>query len=1084
MKIHIKLARFSIILIFAAITNCKQDTYHIKDNSPLRFTTLGPNETGIDYENTLSDTKQLNIIEYLYYYNGGGVSVGDINNDGLEDIFLCSNQKENKLYLNKGNLKFEDISKRAGIMQDQHWSTGATIIDINNDGWKDIYVCHVGLLSPKGKGQNRAYINNGNGTFIEKAETLGLAFRGLSTQACWLDYDKDGDLDMYLLNHNIHTQNSYGNAKQRQTKDLYAGDLFFENKINVDGKFEDVTTKCGIYSSSLGYGLAVSAGDVNNDGHIDIYVGNDFHENDYLYINNGDKTFTESIEKYTSSTSQFSMGVDIADVNNDGYVDIFTTDMMPYEEEVAMKSGGEDSDQIKRIKNDFGFHHQSARNHFQINKGGHFVDIAYMNRMYATDWSWSVLLQDFNNDLYADVFITNGIVKRPNDLDYINYLNELDNKNPEAVSDRTKKLIEKMPSQAMANILFCHLADGTYSRVMDSKIGKPNFSTGAAYSDLDNDGDLDIVTNNINAPAEILRNELQNTNYLSVRLSNRENKTPIGSKVILVSGKDRITKELQPTRGFMSSSSHTLHFGLGKNQKIDSLIVIWPDRNYQILKGLEINKIHNITRGNNLTPYVNPPEATIAYNISTLPVSHVDNIYYHENEEKLVPEQLSNEGPALLVEDLDGDGIKDIFVGSGRNAESKIYFGKSDGSYQVVNQAIFRTDAQYEDVAAATIDFDHDGDLDLYIVSGGSDNKELDKLLEDRIYLNVGKRTFKRIPISLPHTNGSCISVADFDRDGYDDIFVGARSIPGFYGLSPYSFILKNLNGQGVDIMSKERFGMVADSKAVDFDNDKDFDLVICGDWMPVSVLINDGRGNFTNESKKFGTDQSLGMWNAVEVYDVNKDGKLDILAGNAGLNLKWQGTTTLPIKMYVGDFDDNGITEPIIFAHSFNRYMPINSMDKLISQMPFVKDKFKNYANFSKISSIENIFDKYNQKLVELKQVTELRSVAFISGSNSNYSLIPLPKDDQMTPIQDFAINEDGSIYYVSNYKNFIAENGSITGHPGAKMGAYDGKKKEFLASTELPLPHTYNSRHIVALKDRFIVAGNDEKFYILDRK
>lgn len=1072
-----QLLAFFFLIVFM-ITSCGENSDNSKGEG---LVSIPSSKSGLDFKNTLTDTEDQNIIQYLYYYNGAGVAVGDINNDGLDDVFFSSNQGSCKLFLNEGKLKFKDITKQAGIIEDKGWSTGVTMDDVNNDGFLDIYVCKVSKYSgSSSSAHNLLYLNNGNGTFTESSQKLGVDFVGYSTQSCFLDYDHDGDLDMYLLNHNVHSVNSYGKVEKRTQVDPLAGDILFENKISDGDGFVNVSKKAGIYSSPLGYGLAVTASDINQDGWTDIYVGNDFHENDYIYLNNGDGTFTESVKKLTPHTTQFSMGVDVADMNGDGAPDIFATDMMPYDEEVLLTSAGEDSDNIKRIKSDFGYEPQSARNHFLLNRGnGTFSDIAYMTRTFATDWSWSVLLQDFNNDGKNDILVSNGIVKRPNNLDYINYLNEFD-QTKATDPNRAKSLIAKMPSQALPNILFTQTGDLAFTSINESKFGKASFSTGAAYSDLDGDGDLDLVMNNINEDAFLYENKSSDKG-INITLDNGR-ATSKGTIAICFSNGSSQYKELQTTKGFMSSSSHSLHFGLGASGKVDSILIIWPEGGMETIINPQTDGFLNIKRGSGVLPIA----SRTAMNKETesafpaFPYLHEDNKFYDENNEKLIPKRLSYEGPCILVEDLTGDGLKDIYIGGGRNSKARLLVATGNGYTDKVN-VDFNNDAKYEDVSVASIDFDNDGDRDLYVVSGGNDNKEMDKILEDRIYLNNGNGVFKRIPISLPHTNGSTVSVADFDKDGFEDIFIGARSIPGQYGLSPYSFLLRNNGGMGVEITLKVRYGMVTDSEWTDLDGDGFQDLVMCGDWMPITVLKNNGKGGFDEVTKTLGLDTKVGFWNAIAAYDYNKDGMLDIIAGNAGLNQKWTASDSLPIKMYVGDFDKNGSSEPLIYYHYMTGYIPFSSFDKMISQMPFLKKANTSYDFFKSNSSVDKLVVGYKDMVVEEKSVNELRSTMFLSNKGS-YEAIPLGKMDQLSEIRDIKILENGDAVYVGNHSQYAADLGMSVANSGSKMSGFDVKTKTFKYSKYLSLPLGIDARKIGLLEgDKFVVSVNRGYVYVV---
>lgn len=1077
-------AQFAGLVFFLALllTACEKQQSSATDST---MQSLTAEQTGIDFVNELTETTQLNIIEYLYYYNGGGVAIGDINNDGLEDIYFTANQAPDKLYLNKGGLKFEDISQQANILSDKTWSSGVAMEDLNNDGYLDIHVCKVGVLA---EAHNLVYINQKDGTFREMSAELGLDFQGFSTQAAFLDYDQDGDLDMYLLNHNIHSVRSYGSTKKRQEQDPYAGDRFYENRLNeTEQSFVDVTAQTGIYSSPLGYGLAISCADLNGDGLTDIYVGNDFHENDYLYLNNGDKTFTEAIANWTDHTTQFSMGVDIADLNNDLLPDVFSTDMLPFDEEIYLRSGGEDTDQIKRIKKDLGFENQYARNHLQINTGqASFMDLALKTRTFATDWSWAVLLQDFDNNGRKDIFITNGIYKRPNDLDYINFLNsEIIAQYQEDDPERTAKLIEKLPSQKLRNTLFLQTEDLTFSELKEAQVGTPSFSNGAAFADLDQDGYLEVVVNNINEPAAILKfNQTSSTgNYLTLALNDPENKTTNGAKVYAYAAGQVYAQELQSVKGFQSSSSHQLHFGFGEAAKLDSLVIIWPDLTKQVLSSVAVNTHQEITKAETGKKYVLPAIGGATNGFAVLPIRHTESEFNDDEKEKLIPEMLSREGPAVLYEDLDGDGIKDLLLGGAHGHATQLLRGKKDGTFENLEIEDFTRDLRYEDVSIATIDFDGDGDRDLYIASGGSVAKELDKLLEDRIYLNNGDMEFRRIPLSLPHTNGSVVSIADFDEDGYEDIFIGARSIPGSYGLSPYSFVLKNRGGAGLEIAFQERIGMVTDAQWVDFDNDQDQDLIVCGDWMPVVIIENDGKGKVDYLPAEKGLPTLNGFWNRLAFADLNKDGQLDIIAGNVGTNSLFKANEEYPVKLYLGDFDENGAVDPIIFFRYFDRYMPLGSKDKYVSQLPGLRKNYISYEKFSQVSSFKEMLPEAEELVVETKEVDELRSMAFLSGS-SGYQAVPLPEQVQTVTLQDFLVDaEQGRVYYLTGNQELAAVQASARASKLGVIADFDGAADTFKEATWLAAPRGINARRIVLLENgKGLIVTNDNYLFLVD--
>jgi hypothetical protein len=997
------------------------------------FSLLSPAITNVNFINRLTETEQFNIIQYLYFNNGAGIAAGDINNDGLVDLYFTSNQNPNKLYLNKGNLKFEDITDKAGVAGKGDWKTGVTMADVNGDGFLDIYVCQVGNYKVV-HGKNQLFINQGDLTFKEEALDYGLDFQGFSTQAAFFDYDMDGDLDMYLLNHSVHTARSYGDVSLRYDRDSLAGDRLYRND-EVDGKriFHDVTRKAGIYSSQIGYGLGVNICDINNDGYPDLYIDNDFHENDYLYINNGNGTFTERLTESIEHTSRSSMGNDVGDINNDGLLDIMVLDMLPEEEKIRKQSGGEDAYELFMLKLKYGYGYQFVRNTLQLNLGGGiFSEIGRLSGIYATDWSWSPLFCDVDNDGWKDLFITNGIYRRANDLDYIKFLVKNSFFTLKENRDAPDKVLyEKMPLYPCVNYIYKNNGDLTFSNMAKAwGFHTRAYSNGATYADIDNDGDLDLIVNNINAQAFIYRNNAvtqSDNHFLSVVLKGKGmNTRGIGARVMLYSNGQKQVAEQFPTRGFSSATSDVLHFGLGTANVIDSIVVRWPDLSEQMIKDVPVDKVITLEMNNAGKPVRGSEQEQENENmklfstalIPGLEFRHKEDDYVDFYRELLIPHSLSAEGPALAAADLNGDGLQDLFVGGAKGQAAVIFMQQKDGSFKPLNVPLLTKELWLDDIDAAFFDADGDGDSDLYIVRGGNEVPVGDPLLTDLLLLNDGKGGFSKGELPLMSHNGSCVRPCDFDGDGDVDLFVGSISIPGAYGLSPDQYMLENDGHGHFKIVTDDRMngfkkiGMVTDARWMDYDNDGDQDLVITGEWMKVCIFRND-KGHFTDVTDKAGLTETSGWWNCLQVTDVDGDGDMDLIGGNLGLNSMIKASVKEPVEMYLNDFDNNGSLDQVICSYQNGISYPVASLDELISQMAGLEKKYANYSDFGG-KTMRDIFGKDAINKSFIKRAVLFESCLFLNNGNGTFEINKLPTVAQFSPVRDILVrdfNMDGKM-------------------------------------------------------------------------
>jgi hypothetical protein len=1032
-----------LIVVFYSCSTDKNNNLSTNDTETL-FTLLDAKETGIDFFNKVKNQKNFNIFKYRNFYNGGGVAIGDINNDGLADIYLTGNMVANKLYLNKGNLTFEDISVSAGIEGNKPWSTGVVMVDINQDGLLDIYVSNAGNL--KGNNHdNDLYINNGDLTFTEKASDFNLAKTGFSTHASFFDYDKDGDLDAYILNNSNIPVSSLGYAEQRDKRaqdwenvpQIFrgVGDMLLRND---NGKFVDVSEEAGIYGSLIGFGLGVMVTDINGDFYPDIYVSNDFYERDYLYLNNQDGTFKEDITNWTSHLSLSAMGVDIADINNDGNADIFITDMLP-EADQRVKSVMEfEGYNVFKLKQSKDFSQQYIQNTLQLNNGNStFSEVAYFSGVAKTDWSWAGLLFDMDNDGNRDIFITNGINHDLTDLDFVNFFaNEIIQKM--ALTGRKQaidSIINKMPVKPQPNYAYKNNGDITFDNAnKEWGFETPSLSNGVAYGDLDNDGDLDMVINNVNMLPFVYRNNsdsLTNNNYLKIKFEgNQVNKFGIGSTVKIFHNNKIYVQEQMPSRGFQSSMDYVMTIGLGKATKVDSLRIIWPNNKTQKWDNIEVNSTLTLKQSeateiqSSFLPKQNKTLVTEV--LKTNLQKHQENSYSDFDYEGLINKMLSQEGPALAIGDINNDGNEDFYIGGAKNQPGLLYLNLGNGKTALSIQKSFDKDAMFEDTTAAFFDANGDGNLDLMIGSGGNEIGQ-ENNYKVRLYINNGKGRFDSAEKKLPslRKNISVITPYDFDNDGDIDVFVGARSLVATYGISPTHQFLEN-NGDGTFIDTTEKVaydvksaGMITDAIWKDINKDGKKDLITVSEWDTPKIYINNGRRLIKQKST---LDDLFGMWNVVEAADLDNDGDIDFILGNQGSNTIHKTSSENPVKMWVNDFDNNGTIEQIMTNHKNGKDYPIHMKKELTAQLVSLKKQNLKASEYAK-KSIDELFSASIFKNSIMKQSTISESIIAVNEGDWNFSVKKLPSRVQLSCVCEIVctdVNNDGNLDIIMAGNNF----------------------------------------------------------------